>query len=232
MEQSFVTKSQPLHKQVYEYLRNQIIYGKIVNGEKLIESKIAKELNVSRSPVREALRMLCADELLVDKGDGLMVNPMDYQTSIEVYESRIALEPFAARLAAERIDDEALRQMKECVDSIEKYRGEVIEKNYALIIEANTKFHALISKACRHHFIQKYLDNNQALMALVRNNEFYQTIHEEDFIDEHAAIYKALAEHDAEGAEQAMRKHVTTDYEAFRRDNQETSAPSGQKANI
>ncbi|MCI8581561.1 MAG: GntR family transcriptional regulator [Dorea sp.] len=222
MEQSCVAKSQPLHKQVYEYLRGQIIYGKIVNGEKLIESKIAKELNVSRSPVREALRMLCADELLVDKGDGLVVNPMDYQTSIEVYESRIALEPFAARLAAERIDDVILAQMKDCVDSVENCRGKVIAENYALIIEANTKFHALISQACRHHFIQKYLDNNQALMALVRNNEFYQTIHEEDFIDEHAEIYEALAEHDAERAEQAMRKHVTTDYEAFQRDNKES----------
>ena len=59
-------------------------------------------------------------------------------------------------------------------------------------------------------------------MALVRNNEFYQTIHEEDFIDEHAEIYEALAEHDAERAEQAMRKHVTTDYEAFQRDNKES----------
>lgn len=221
MEQSFVMKSQPLHKQVYDYLRNQIIYGKIVNGEKLVESKIAKELNVSRSPVREALRMLCVDELLVDKGEGLMVNPMDYQTSIEVYESRIALEPFAARLAAERIDDDMLRQIKNCVEAVEKYRGEVIEKNYAFIIEANTKFHALISQACRHHFIQKYLDNNQALMALVRNNEFYKMSHEEDFIDEHAAIYEALASHDAIRAEQAMRKHVTTDYEMFQKDNKE-----------
>lgn len=64
MRQPFVTKSLPLHSQVYSFLRDQIIYGKVAGGEKLVESKIAKELNVSRSPIREALRMLCADELL------------------------------------------------------------------------------------------------------------------------------------------------------------------------
>jgi len=221
MDQSFVVKSLPLHLQVYDYFRNQIIYGKITCGEKLVESKIAKELNVSRSPIREAFRMLCADELIVDNGDGLIVNPMDYQSSIEVYEGRIVMEPFAARLAAERIDEDTLEQIRECVMSIREYRGKVMEDNYPVIIEMNSRFHALIVQACKHHIMQKYLNNNLALMSLVRNNEFYRTAHAEDFIDEHLEIYKALAVHDGPKAESAMRKHVTTDYEAFKKNNEQ-----------
>lgn len=219
MEQSLVIKSEPLHKQVYDYLRSQIIYGKIVNGEKLVESKIAKELNVSRSPVREAMRMLCADGLIIDSGNGMIVNPMDYETSIEVYESRIALEPMAARLAAQRIDDATLAQMKECIDFIQKYKERLTEADYPAVVEVNTRFHGLIAKACGPHLLQKYLDNNQALMALVRNNEFYRTLHKKDFIDEHTAVYEALAAHDAEQAEQAMREHDIADYEGFKKDN-------------
>ena len=219
MRSTMIAKSLPLHRQVYEYLRDQFIYGKVACGEKLVESKIAKELNVSRSPIREALRMLCTDELLIDTGDGLIVNPMDYESSAEVYESRIVMEPFAARLAAERIDEETLKELEQCVTGIENYRGQITEENFPVIVELNSQFHALIVQACKHHIMQKYLNNNLALMSLVRNNEFYDTIHDENFIDEHKEIYESIKEHDAKRAEESMRKHVTADYELFKRNN-------------
>ena len=174
MNQTIIVKSVPLHIQAYNWFREQIIYGKVAGGEKVVESKLSAELNISRSPVREALRMLCADELLVTSDNGLIVNPMDYQSSLDVYEGRIALEPYAARLAAKRLSEEELAELKGCVDFAKAWRKEKGEEGYHEIIAQNSKFHAIISHACGNHYLQGYLDKNLGLMSLVRNNEFYK----------------------------------------------------------
>lgn len=219
MDTSAVMKSLPLHIQVYNYFREQIIYGKIAGGKKIVESKLSQELNISRSPVREAMRLLLADELLINYEGGIIVNPMNYQSSLNVYESRIALEPFAARLAAKRMSEPELSELKKCVDFARTWDPKDENRDDVKIIENNSRFHALIAHSCQNHYLQGYLDKNLGLMSLVRNNEFFNFPHDNGFVIEHSDVYEAIRERNEEKAEEAMRKHVTADYRTFIRNN-------------
>ncbi len=211
-----IVRSQALHQQVYDYIKRKIIFGEVKCGTKIIESQLAKEMHISRSPIREALRMLCADELLIPSNGGIIVNPMDYQTTIEAYECRIVMDPFATRLAAERIDGSTLENLKDCLVQTEKLKGKHTKENYQKIIELNSKFHALIIYACKYHHIQRYIENNMALITLARINEFYLYHQDDSYISDHTLIYNALCEHDGDKAEECMRQHAIHDYEFYK----------------
>ena len=87
-----LVKSKPYHIQTYELLKDMILSGEIVCGEKVNEMKISQQLQISRSPIREALRILEQDALIVSTPSGLFVNPMSSDTIRNVYECRIGLE--------------------------------------------------------------------------------------------------------------------------------------------
>ena len=85
------------------------------------------------------------------------------------------------------------------------------------IIRANSEFHALVIYACKHHQLQRYIENNLALISLARINEFYIYHQDEQYIDEHKRIYCALCDHDGDKAEKAMYQHVSHDLEFYKK---------------
>ncbi|MGI6451823.1 MAG: GntR family transcriptional regulator [Desulfitobacteriia bacterium] len=135
---SYIQKSVPFHLQVYEIIREKILSGELKGGERIYENKISQELGVSRSPVREALRMLEQDEFLVfNSPSGLIVNPMNFQDMEEIYQCRMAVEPFAAKLALESIHEEDISALKQCVKEAKEYHN---KKLFNKVIEVNTPF--------------------------------------------------------------------------------------------
>jgi DNA-binding GntR family transcriptional regulator len=216
MERYPIVKSFPLHLQVYENLRARIIHAEIPSGTRILESKLSKELGVSRSPVREAIRMLCSDDLLVEGSRGLEVNPMSYETTVEAYECRIVMEAFAARFAAERVDENTLHELSACVDGVVKLRKDHNPENYARIIDFNSRFHDLIVSASKHRRMQQYIEKNAVFVTLARINEYYLYHRESDYVDEHVAILKALERHDGNSAEKFMRQHAQHDLDFYR----------------
>ena len=214
-----VAKGQPLHLQVYEYLKDRILQGKIPCGSKILESKISEELQVSRSPVREAIRMLCNDELLVANGNGIVVNPMSFEDTVEVYECRIVMESFAARLAAARIDKKALDQLETYIGNVASLHKEHSPENYTKIIDLNSQFHNLIVLSSGHKRLRKLIENNSALAALSRANEFFIFDRNDDYVEEHKSIWEALTRHDGLLAEEQMRIHIQHDLDFFKKSN-------------
>ena len=108
-----VQKRETLKSQVYEYLKENIIYGNIKPGDRLIEEKISEELQVSRSPIREAVRMLEKDGLLsVNKSGGVTVVEPTIEDYRNLYECRVEIESLAAYYAAERRSSEKLEEIK------------------------------------------------------------------------------------------------------------------------
>ncbi len=98
-----IARAEPLTDQVYGYLRQQILTGHIEPGSRIVESKIARELQVSRSPVREAIRLLHRDGLLVLCDGGITLFQPSLKDFKDLYELRFAVEPVAARLTAQHI---------------------------------------------------------------------------------------------------------------------------------
>lgn len=208
MEQRTVQKT-TYHLQVYRLIKQDILSGKIKCGERINEYNLAKEFGVSRSPVREAVRMLESDGLLVPCQNGTRVNPLEGQSICEIYQARMVLESFAARDCVGRIKQAELLLLERCIqDSREAHVSGAINK----VIEANTCFHDQIVSYCPNTVIQGMIAKQRDLSLLARRKEF-ECYHkrEDDYLSEHKSILSAIEKGDAQEVENQMRQHIAHD---------------------
>ena len=207
-----VIKSAPFHMQAYKLIKEEILSYRMLGGEKVNENLLAQRLNISRSPIREALRMLERDRLLVYNASGLVVNPLPLEEVREIYECRIMLESFAARLTAERIDDDNLRRLCryiECTEEAHRLR------DTAMVVESNTGFHDTIISLCGNSHLIGLSEITRSLAILSRSKELHGYKRSPDYLGEHKKILEALTRRDADLAEQAVRRHIANDLAFF-----------------
>lgn len=208
-----IKKNIPYHLQVYEILREKILSGELTSGERIYENKISQELGVSRSPVREALRMLEQDELLSLTSSGLIVNPMNFEDMEEIYQCRMAVEPFAAKLAASRFNMEDIEKLKEFVKKAREYHK---ANHYNKIIEVNTKFHNLIVANCGNSRLKTIVEKISSLAVLSRISEFQLYQRGEEYLDEHETIIEALVSRNGDKVEKTLREHIINDLNFYK----------------
>jgi DNA-binding GntR family transcriptional regulator len=209
-----VMKRETLKKQVYEYLREEIITGGIAPGERLIEEKIAKKIEVSRSPIREAIRLLEKDGLVtVNKGGGVTVFNPDIRHFQYLYECRVELEPAAAYYAAKRIT-------KGQIDTLRKHllSSQEMGKKYELkkIYDMNVKFHEGIIEASGNPFLIKTISHLRGINSMYRIAILKRkALRVELAIEEHLKIFESIVNGYAEDARRYMRDHIVSDYSLF-----------------
>jgi DNA-binding GntR family transcriptional regulator len=191
---------QHAYLQSYEYIRDQILNGELERGTKLIEEKLAEELGVSRTPIRESIRKLEQEGLVQQKR---VVNPTDMDLR-HYFQVRILLEAFAARSAATYMNQDDLNQLKQCIDI---GRTGTTEE----IMEANKQFHDIIVNATNNPVMVDTIERMQSIIYLFRKTVVY---HNRPFlIDEHQEIYDAIVAHNGEEAERLMKEHIQADLE-------------------
>src|SRR5436190_3736406 len=138
----------------YARVRAAIVENRYPPGHRLVEQRIAEELGLSRTPVREALRMLEAEGLVVsERNRGAMVRTLS-QTEVEdLYGLRIRLESYAVEMATERITEQELGDLVDAADGFGDVRRNVDTETIEgvrLLNEANRRFHDGILSAARH----------------------------------------------------------------------------------
>ena len=139
-----------LSKLVYQQIYREIINGNLLPQHRIVESKIAKELNVSRSPVKMALAEMTEKGILEKvKGKELRVKKISYEEWLWIYEARMMLEPEAAYLAAKRIQEKELEVLKKLVFRFEKIDQTHDHLEYK---NADKMFHETIVKASRNRY--------------------------------------------------------------------------------
>ncbi|MFX4301097.1 GntR family transcriptional regulator [Alicyclobacillus tolerans] len=203
-----VQRADVLSAQVYRYLKQEILSGRLAPGEKLVESRLAKEFSTSRTPIREALRMLVVEQLVKEGEGSLRVFEPSYADFYEIYELRLSMEPYAAKLAAARWDEDiALR----ITDNLQQTSAVLEGQRRIDIIQLNSEFHQCIWEACRNTRIQRMLENVSTLiqyycLLVLRINQLQTNL-----FAEHTAIWQAIASGDGELAYQRMQDHVEKD---------------------
>lgn len=147
----------PLGELMYHFLYNEIIYLRIPPETKLSESKIASDLMISRTPVKYALSRLI-DEQLAGKKDGktTVVSYMGKKESKELYEARIAVESYAAYLAADRITAAQIAELEKLVIQYTSIGQNLTPDTYA---ECDHQFHGIIIEASQNSYIIKMYKN-------------------------------------------------------------------------
>ena len=149
-------QSMPLRDAVFMSLRKAILTGKIKPGERLTEVKLGKLLGTSRTPIREAIRLLEQENLVtIIPGSGARVSRMTVSDLQDVMEVRSALEQLSAGLACERITE---GEKKELYEAYNAFVRSTQSEDSIMIADADVRFHNLILKAAKNQKLGKILD--------------------------------------------------------------------------
>ncbi|GHA84242.1 MULTISPECIES: GntR family transcriptional regulator [Streptomyces] len=193
-----------LRDHAYETLRRRIIEVELRPGERLVERDLATELRVSRIPLREALRLLAAEGLvLLVPHRGALVAPFTPSDVRDLFDVRESLESLAARLAAERADEEGLRRLAARLDAA---RTATREHDRPTIAAANAAFHTDIVDLAANALLSGVMRPLEARMHWL----FHLTAQRDPAQQcaEHERLYEAIAARDGDRAARLAHEHV------------------------
>lgn len=196
----------PLREIVFEHLREAIIKGKLRPGERLMEMQLADEMGVSRTPVREAIRKLELEGLVIMiPRRGAYVADLSIKDVAETFEIRSALEALAASLAAERITPEEAEEMERILVRI----GAAIEEDdMQQLVALDEEYHNLLYKASRNDRLMQILNNLREQIQRFRVTTLAVPGRVRVALQEHRNIAEAISERNAELAHQLALEHI------------------------
>jgi len=193
-------KKLTIYEKTYETIRDMIFTGKLTNGEKIVETRLAEQLGVSRTPLREAIKRLEQEKLIQNNQISSPTN-QDYQ---DIFELRILIEKYAVVKATNFFTDDDFKEMDKFVDI--GYTG-----NSEETMDANKMFHEKIVNATKNNFMIETFNQMQSIIYLFRKTVLNHN--RPGLIDEHKDIVLAMKERDAEKTEKLIEKHLKADLE-------------------
>ena len=188
--------SSSLTEEIADVVRERILRGEYEIGEKIKENQIATELRVSRTPIREAFKLL-ENEGLIDyvPNRGCFAKGFTKQDVEDIYAVRESLEELAVVWAVERISPEEISALEEQMDRKK-------------VLELNAGFHDVIYASARSRFLAQVLRSYKAYIDKTRKSIFYEQSYLESILKEHRAILAAIKLRDKERAIFAMKQHL------------------------
>lgn len=195
-----------LRRKVFAVLEDAVLNGKYRPGESLTEGRLAAELGVSRTPIREALTQLEHEGLVqLVPNKGALVTGISQKDIQDIYTIRMLIEGLAARWAAENIDEQELKDLQNAIELEEFY---TLKNDLEQLIRLDSRFHQVIYTASKsrplmymlktfHHYIQRA--RSQSLETPGRAYKALQ---------EHKVIFQAIREHDGAQAEALTAEHI------------------------
>lgn len=199
-------KTISLAEQVFDRLENEILSGKYGRGEILTEMMLVSDLGVSRTPIREALHRLEQEHIIENTQKGFLVLGVTQQNLMDIFEIRIRIEGLASRMAAERITDEQITELRETLELQEFY----VQRHDADHIKLyDSRFHQLIYRFCGSSVFYDTLVPLHRKVQKFRKASVENKSRAQQSAIEHRAIFEAIAAHDAARAEQVTIDHIT-----------------------
>ncbi len=198
-------KEKTLADKIYEKLKEEIISRKRKVGEKLVERDLAQAFKVSITPVRDALRKLEDEGLVVKSGKLRSVRGISAKELSDYYEVRLLLEPKATEKAARNLSEE---QQKEMENLLDKMKEAAQKEDYNTLDILNRRFDEIIYEACGNKYLKQVLQEILAITLPYR--EIASRIPERTniMIEEHRAIYEAIKSGDGKKAAELVEKHI------------------------
>ncbi len=191
---------------IFEKIREDILNGRYATGDKLVEIKLADELGVSRTPVREALKQLELDGLVDNiPNRGVVVKGISKKDIDDILAIRLSIEGLVGQWSAERILDHEIKELEEIYDLMEFYsqKGDVDK-----IFELNTKFHETLYQTTKSRYLEGVLNDFQLFIKTARNSSLKSEGRIQSALEEHRQIVAALKNHDVEAARNALVNHI------------------------
>lgn len=193
-------------EKIYMQLKNDIISQRLREGQQVTEEEIVKRFNISRTPVREIFRKLEHDGLVKNiPYKGTYVSDLKREDIEEILEIRYALESFAAKCAAEKVDKEGIKKLTELES---QFKIAVKTQNSVLSFEMDTKLHELILEIAGNNRIHNIITNLVGQIHRIRFISGHMPGRMNTTANEHFEIIKAIKKKDPELAQTTMQIHI------------------------
>jgi DNA-binding GntR family transcriptional regulator len=203
-------KQRALYEEVAELLRQRIFSRELVPGSWIDELKIADEYGISRTPLREALKVLATEGLVTMKvRRGAYVTDVNEKDLTDVYHLLSLLEADAAGVVANQATDAQIKVLQDLHNQLEK-----AVRNRERFFEINEAFHMQLLEIADNRWRDQMVADLRKVMKLNRHNSLLKTGRIEESLAEHSAIMAALASRNAKAAMQRMREHFANGLEA------------------
>lgn len=198
----------PIRDVVYEYLRTAIINDLIKPGERLVEKDYAEKFNISRTPVREALRKLEIEGLVENiprKGD--IVKGIDLKDMLEIFAIRQALEPLIVKTAIENLTQDDIVNLQEIVDKMD---ASAHNNDTETLLDAFQAFNDILIIASKMPRLSAILSQLKDYLSRFRTMSLSNNTRRIQAINEHKEILQAIMKGDNEQAEQLVATHLAS----------------------
>jgi DNA-binding GntR family transcriptional regulator len=210
-----LTKGPKYREAVYTAIKEAILAGELALNQPLIEEQLATSLQISRTPVREALAILHHEAFIGPRaGRGLYVRQITHAEFVEMFVANEVIEPYLARRAALLASDEGLQAIYE---AIQRGKACVEAHDAAGFLRASRDFHRRLGEAAGNIILTEFVLSNEERtdMYLLNSGKVIDEEKMRASLREHEAIYETLAQHDPEAAERRVIYHAQSLRERF-----------------
>ncbi|MGF1475249.1 MAG: GntR family transcriptional regulator [Geminicoccaceae bacterium] len=211
MDEATIVALEPRRgRSVYDRILAEVRSGDLSPGDRLTETELAGRLEVSRTPVREAIRQLEAEGLVTHVPRvGATVRRLDYSEVMELYEMRTVLESTAARMAARGASDIEISELDAINGDLARFIGDG-RRAY----ELNRLFHETLAMAAKNRFLVKSMAALQKALLILGPSTLADECRAREAVSEHEAVLNALRTRDGDAAERCMRTHLEASHRA------------------
>ena len=212
MDDFKLDKPTPYYLQFYNQLKKMIFNGTFKPGERINETQLAKSFGVSRSPIREAMRLLEKDGLLkADDRNGFSITSLTAKDVDEIYKIRIPLEQLAVELVIDEADEKELAILEKQLEETEKAIHNGTEDTE--IIHLNQNFHELLVDLSHNRHLKNLLEHVNDLIHFCRILNYTGDHRAETILSEHRKILEEVKKKNKEAAKQYVMAHFNHDCE-------------------
>ncbi len=195
--------------QAYQYIKARVISGSFAPGMRLTEEQLAREIGASRTPVREAMRLLMSDGFLLFKPNvGTFVRSWTPQEIGEIFDLRIVLEAEITRLAGLHIADADIDRLRAIQDQLEAHGANLSFEQLSDINRLNREFHRVIADASRNSRLVTMLTNSIEMPIVQQTFRRYTPMQMQRSFHHHRELIDAFAARDPDWARDVMSCHI------------------------
>lgn len=206
--------NRPLYENVADQLREQIFSKQLTSGSWLDEQSLAAQFGISRTPMREAIKVLASEGLVTIKMNrGAYVTEVSRNDLAQIFTVLSLLEGQAAKETANKATEDELNLLDHLHHRLETAAA---DRNIEQFFEINSKFHELIQQIAGNRWMNGVIDDLRKVLKLHRKDSLTSTGRLQNSLIEHREILKAILKRDELAAEAAMRKHFANGLEALR----------------
>ncbi|KIL40355.1 hypothetical protein SD70_14025 [Gordoniibacillus kamchatkensis] len=212
INKQFFMDKQNFSHDIVALIKQQILNGELSPGDRIVETRLARELGISQTPVREAIRHLSGEGIItIVPNKGPIVKALEKRDVFEIYSLRAVIEGLAMRMATQLASDQDIAELEAFYDEM---RAKLHDDTVDSLLADSLHIHQTIMRLSNHSKLMKTYESISFQISMVNRILGKESTKQKE-VDQHLELIEALAARDPDQAEKTMRRHIYRSYREF-----------------